>query len=181
MIDCPRESEILEAVASARLKPGPTTAAGQSAVAGPGFSPAIELQRHLAECRWCEDAAEVAAALGDEQGIAWHDADIPQADVVWLRAQLHARAEAARVASRPITIVQALGIACAAGAAAGLVGTTAWWLQSWVAWLSSAATVVASAPSTFEMAGLLARGIFLALGVWLVLAPVAVYLAAIED
>lgn len=161
MIDCPRESEVLEAVAAVRLDG--------------------ELHAHIAECASCADAAEVAAALRDEQDVAWHDADLPTADIVWLRAQLNARAEAARVASRPITIVQALGIACAIGALAGLIGTTAWWLRSWAAWLSSAAAVIASAPSTFDMAGLAARGILLALGVWLVLAPVAIYLAATED
>ena len=101
--------------------------------------------------------------------------------MVWLRAQLQARADAARVASRPIAVVQALGVACAIGAIAAIVGTTFWWLRSWVAWLGDAAAVIASAPSTFEMATLASRGILLAVGVWLVLAPVAVYLAATED
>ena len=183
MIECPFESEVLEAVAAARLKPGATTETGrQPAMVGPGFSPAAqELAQHLDVCASCHDAAVVAAALRDEQDAAWEDAALPSAQVVWLRAQLHARAEATRVASRPIAIVQALGAACLIGAIAALIGTTFWWLRSWVAWLGDAAAVVANAPGTFEMATLASRGILLAVGVWLVLAPVAVYLATIED
>jgi hypothetical protein len=72
-------------------------------------------------------------------------------------------------------------VACGAGAAAALVGTTFFWLRSWIAWLGDAAALVASSPNTFEMAAVASRGILLAVGVWLVLAPVAVYLAATED
>jgi hypothetical protein len=183
MIECPFESEVLEAVAAARLKPGATTEAGrQAAVVGPGYSPATqELADHLDICPSCHEAAVVAAALRDDQDAAWDDAALPSAQVVWLRAQLHARSEATRMASRPIAVVQALGVACLIGAIAALVGTTFWWLRSWVVWLGDAAAVVATAPGTFEMATLASRGILLAVGVWLVLAPVAVYLAAIED
>jgi hypothetical protein len=161
MIECLREQEVLEAVAAGRLDE--------------------TLREHLAICSSCTDAAEVAAALRAEHDAAYEDAVIPAADVIWLRAQLRARAEATRVAARPIAIVQALGVACAVGAAAGLLGTTAWWLRSWAAWLANAVAVISSAPSTLEIANLAARGILLALCVWLVLAPVAVYLAATED
>jgi hypothetical protein len=125
---------------------------------------------------------DVVAALQDEWDDAWDEAAaVPDANVVWLRAQLRARAEAAQLAARPIAVVQALGVACAIGAAAGVIGTIAWWLRSWAAWLSSAATVIASADSSLEMATLASRGILLALAVWLVIAPVAVYLAATEE
>jgi hypothetical protein len=125
---------------------------------------------------------DVVAALQDEWDDVWDEAAaVPDANVVWLRAQLRARAQAAQLAARPIAVVQALGVACAIGAAAGVIGTIAWWLRSWAAWLSSAATVIASADSSLEMATLASRGILLALAVWLVIAPVAVYLAATEE
>jgi hypothetical protein len=54
-------------------------------------------------------------------------------------------------------------------------------LRSWAAWLSSAADMVMNGPTGLEMAALASRGILLALAVWLVIAPVAVYLAATED
>jgi hypothetical protein len=125
---------------------------------------------------------DVVAALQDEWDDVWDEAAaVPDANVVWLRAQLRARAQAAQLAARPIAVVQALGVACAIGAAAGVIGTIAWWLRSWAAWLSSAATVIASADSSLEMATLASRGILLALAVWLVIAPVAVYLAATDE
>jgi hypothetical protein len=128
------------------------------------------------------DDQDLIAALQEEWADAWDEAaEVPDANVVWLRAQLRARAEAASLAARPIAVVQALGVACAIGAAAGVVGTLAWWLRSWAAWLSSAAVVIASADSSLEMATLASRGILLALAVWLVIAPVAVYLAATEE
>jgi hypothetical protein len=128
------------------------------------------------------DDQDLIAALQEEWADAWDEAaEVPDANVVWLRAQLRARAEAASLAARPIAVVQALGVACAIGAAAGVIGTMAWWLRSWMAWLSSAAAVIASADSSLEVATLASRGILLALAVWLVIAPVAVYLAATEE
>jgi len=106
---------------------------------------------------------------------------VPAADVIWLHAKIRARHEAMRLAVRPIALVQALGFACAVGAGAALIGTSAWWLRSWVVWLSNAAAVIANAPSTVEVASIAARGVLLALCVWLVIAPVAVYLAAADD
>lgn len=159
--ECPLESEVLEA-----------------AVAGRDDR---TLADHLDACPSCRDAAIVTAALRGERDLAWDEAALPSSHVVWLRAQLRARHEAARVASRPIAVVQALGVACAIGAIAAIVGTSFWWLRSWAAWLGDAAALLASAPTTLEMATLASRGILLAVGVWLVLAPVAVYLAATED
>jgi predicted anti-sigma-YlaC factor YlaD len=164
MTSCPFESEILEAAA-----------------VGPACLANSELAAHLEQCESCRDAALVVGALRNERDVAWDEAALPTSEVMWLRSQLRARAEATRVASRPIAVVQALGVACAIGAVAAIIGTTFWWLRSWVVWLGDAAALVASAPSTFEMATLASRGILLAVGVWLVLAPVAVYLAAIED
>jgi hypothetical protein len=159
--ECLREQDVIEAVTARRVDD--------------------ELGAHLDRCALCRDTADVARAMFDEQDDTWSEAVVPAADVVWLRAQMRARAEAARVASRPVVVVQALGIACAAGAVAGVIGTIAWWLRSWVSWLSHAAVVVTTAQSSIDMAALATRGILLALCVWLVLAPVAVYLAATDD
>jgi hypothetical protein len=161
--ECPRESEVLEA----------------AVIGGRPADP--ELADHVDACPSCREAALVVAALRVERDVAWEEAALPTSHVVWLRAQMRARAEATRLASGPIAVVQALGAACAVGVIAAIVGTSYWWLRSWVVWLGDAAAVIASAPSTFEMATLASRGILLAVGVWLVLAPVAVYLAATED
>lgn len=163
--DCPREHEVIETVTARR------------------YPDRIEdgLRRHVEQCALCRDAADVASAMFVEQDDTWSEAAVPTADVVWLRAQLRARAEAARLASRPVIVVQAIGVVCVVGAVVGTLGTIAWWLKSWASWLTSAATVLVHAQSSIDMAGLATRGILLALCVWLVLAPVAVYLAATDD
>ena len=168
---CAREPEVLDAVASGRL----------SRRGDNGAADVKEVRAHVAACASCRDLADVTQALFEEREEAWLEPDVPTANVVWLRAQLRARAEAARLASRPIAIAQAVGLACAVGAMAGVVGTGVWWLRSWATWLSEAAMVVATAPSSFEMIGLAVRGMLLAAAVWLVLAPVAVYLAATDE
>ncbi len=160
MTSCKREPDVLDAVATGRLD---------------------ALDEHLAACEACRDTLLVARALAHEQDAAWTDAALPTADVVWFRAQLRARAEAARLAARPVLVVQAIALACLVGAIAGVLGTGTWWLWSWVAWLSSAASVVASADGTLAITTLAIRGILLALAVWLVIVPMAVYLAAMED
>jgi hypothetical protein len=164
---CAREPEVLDAVASGRLSRQ--------------HGAESNLFAHIAECDSCRDLADVTQALFEEQEAAWAEPAVPTADVVWLRAQLRARAEATRLASRPVAIVQAIGVACAAGAIAGVVGSGVWWLRSWATWLSEAATVLATGPSSIDMMGLAVRGVLLAAAVWLVLAPVAVYLAATDE
>jgi hypothetical protein len=84
---------------------------------------------------------------------------MPTADVVWFRAQLKARAEAAELAARPVLLAQAI-------AGASVVG---------------AVVAVVSAFGTFDVIALATRGLLLAFAVWLVIAPVAVYLATTED
>lgn len=159
---CHHEPDVLDAVAARRMDDA--------------------LAAHVKTCAVCRDAADVAGVLfSDHYDALGEAAAVPSAQAVWVRAQMRARAEATRVASRPVLIVQAIGVVCATAAVAGVVGTVAWWLRSWASWLSSAATVIASAPATADVVGLAMRGALLAISVWLVLAPVAVYLAATDD
>ena len=139
IIDCTREPEILEAVAAGRL----ATDAG--------------LQQHVTECAVCADLVQVACVLLEDRETASHAAAVPSADVVWVRAQMRARADAARLSARPVAVVQALGVACAVGAVAGVVGGAAWWLRAWIEWLSSTAGLVMNAPSSLDMAAVSRR------------------------
>jgi hypothetical protein len=165
VVTCPHEADVVDAVASGRWPARIET----------------HLREHVAGCRICTDLAEVAGALHTDQLEMFSQAPVPTAEVVWWRAQMRARAEAARIVARPVAAVQAIGAACAVGAVAGLLGTTAWWLRSWIDWLSTAATLLSGTAGGLDVAGLATRGILLALAVWLVLAPIAVYLAATED
>src|SRR5258708_8751559 len=70
-----------------------------------------------------EIEAIVAGAIVAEAARAQVEATPPSSAVVWWRAQMRARREAARAADRPITILHALAIACGVGLAVSLMGT----------------------------------------------------------
>lgn len=118
-----------------------------------------DVQEHLRACANCREVAAIASALLSDTNSADEDGPAPSADIVWFRAQMKARAEAAELAARPVFLVQAL-------AAAGVVGGVAG---------------VAVTLGSLDIAAIANRGILLAFAVWLLIAPVAVYLATTED
>ena len=159
--ECPREQDALDAVAARRW---------------PGRDD--ELSAHIAHCDVCGDLVAVAAALRDDWDAVADQPPLPVADLVWWRAQVRARTEAARLAGRPITVVQAISAATALGVALAVstfaqapVLDSAQWLAgelwSWVPRLAVNA----------EAASLVLRATVLGVGLWLALIPVAVYLS----
>ena len=90
---------------------------------------------------------------------AQQQAHVPPAEVVWLRASMRAREEAARKAMCPVIVGQAIGIAVFAGLLLSLVGQLP---------ISS----IPQLPLTL---------VAVVIGSWLVLAPVALYLALSRD
>ena len=103
--ECVRENEVFEAVVSERW---------------PDHC-AEDLKNHVAACPICRDLAEVSQAVQESYSAARRDASVPSAGIVWWRAELRARREAVRTASRPIKIVQAVAGACAVGVSIGLL------------------------------------------------------------
>jgi hypothetical protein len=101
----------------------------------------------------------VACALVDDAVVAGDEASAPSAEIVWFRAQVKARADAAARAARPVFVAQALAAAAVAGAVAALAGTL----------------------GALDVGAIAQRGLVLAFAVWLLIVPVAVYLAATED
>ena len=79
--------------------------------------------RYKPEPTDAEIEAIVAEAIAAEAAIARTEAAPPSSAIVWWRAQMRARQEAARAADRPITIVHGLAIACGAGLALSLIGS----------------------------------------------------------
>jgi hypothetical protein len=88
--------------------------------------------------------AIVAQAIADEAAIARREAAPPSSAIVWWRAQLRARQEAAQIADKPIAIVHALSIACGAGLALALLGIVLTSLRGSVGWLTDAYSGAAS-------------------------------------
>ena len=98
---------------------------------------------------------EIADAIQQEYKLAQQRTRVPPAEIVWMRAALRAREEAARKALYPIVIAQAVGIAACAGLLISLV----------------------SRLSLAETPEIPVALIELVVGSWIVLAPVALYLA----
>lgn len=164
--DCPREHDVLDAIASHRW---PDRADE-------------ELRAHVASCALCADVANVAAAFAHDLEVASAEAtSVPPADVVWFRAQARAKAEASRQAARPVAVMQALGFACAAGVISVLIGMIAFWVWTRADSLQALPDLQALRLLRLDSMGLLVRGTLLAIGLWLLLAPVAVYLVASDD
>ena len=74
--------------------------------------------------------------------------------------------------------MQALAFACAAAVISALIGVVAFWVWTRTDVLASFPVPTMAGLETIAFA---VRGTLLAIGLWLVLAPFAVYLAASDD
>jgi hypothetical protein len=152
MIECLRESELIELICSGRW---------------PEHCGA-ELRSHIEGCAVCSETVKVASALHSDFVNAASGARIPSAGVVWWRSELRMRREAVQSAERPLTIIHAF-----AGAAA--LGITVALLVQMSAWFSETfATLLDWLPAP---AAILQQHLFLAaaLAALIVVTPVALY------
>ena len=91
-----------------------------------------------------EIEAIVSEAIAAEAAIARTEAAPPSSAIVWWRAQMRARQEAAQIADRPITIVHGLAIASGAGLMMAMLGYVTGGLKGSLAWLTAAYHAVAA-------------------------------------
>jgi hypothetical protein len=168
--DCSHEAQLVETIAAGRWP----HACDQA------------LAAHACICPVCADVVAVATALQDAAASARQEARtrVPAAGLVWWRASVRARAEASRIAERPITVVQGVAGACAVGLAAGVVGA-AWQSLEWFRRLGD--VMLKLEPDRLQLAatsGLIfqhALPLVLGLGACLVIAPLALYLVLSDD
>jgi hypothetical protein len=160
--DCPRESEILEAVAFGRLP---------------------QVREHLDTCASCAEAAAIAGALRRDHVAALGEAHVPSAGAVWWRATIRARAEAARTVSQPITMLQGIAGACAVGLAAAFAGVAWRWMQTFTSAGDFFVRLDARRDELAAASALLQYALPLTLGLaaCLVVAPLALYFALSDD
>jgi len=158
--ECEFESEVLAAVVEARC---------------PERADA-ELRAHAESCAICRDVAAIGTALEVDREELRSEAVLPDGGLVWWRAQLRARREAAKVAGRPITAAQVLALAAATGLAGACFGATS-------AWFQSALARIAASVQTLPVETLLAEHWAVAAGggAVLLLVPAAVVLAILRD
>ncbi len=143
------------------------------------------LRAHVATCESCAEVASVAAAVRE-----WADepqpVKMPDASVVWYRAQVRAREEATRRASRPVLVAQLFAVATVALAvfwigpslSLSMPDVSGWWsaLPSLPS-LPSVGGVSTESLSRFSWIGWAALA---ALGTWAIVGSIAYLLTAGE-
>ena len=93
-----------------------------------------ELRAHVAGCAACADVVLVAEALRGQEAGDGLEARLPAVGLVWWKAQIRARREAAERAAEPMNIVAIAACACFA---CSLVALAVWqWprIASWSRW-----------------------------------------------
>jgi hypothetical protein len=106
----------------------------------------------------------VGGLLKDDHAAALAEANVPSSGQVWWRAQVRARAEAQRAAARPLFIAQAV----AAAAILGLIAAVVSWL--WPK-MPVAGSLLRAAGGSADLGAVA----WLAIGAWVILAPLALY------
>jgi hypothetical protein len=154
-VDCCHEDDVLDALTSGRW-PDRADAA---------------LRAHVASCAVCADIVAVAGAILEGRDDTVTDMRIPSSAVMWWRAQMRARQEAAREAVRPIAVAQVVVVIAAVVMLSPWVGGV---MSSWLA-----ASTDASSGSTSSLAQAWVIPAVV-VGVSLLIAPVAIYLAVAD-
>src|SRR5437868_5922023 len=104
-VECPREQEVLDALASNRWPDHLSH----------------DLASHVEACALCRDLGLVAETLQADFSAAMDQAKVPTAGLVWWRAQIRARQQSVVAANRPITIAHYIGLAVTAAAVIALL------------------------------------------------------------
>lgn len=142
-----------------------------------------ELRRHLAGCESCRDLALVVSTLRVERDRSRRQAPAPSAGLVWWRAELRERQEAARRAAAPVTLVHAAALVAVLVVAVVSFSTFAHW--AWAApltdFLPAIPTWAETTQSLADLSPALRWALALGATAWLIAAPVAVYLTLRRD
>ena len=104
------------------------------------------------------------------------EAQVPSSAIVWWRAQMRSRREAARVVTQPMTFVQGLIWACAAGLTVAAAGFFIPTFRGATEWLTAAAGGVPRVSLSLP-ADALANPIVMAAGAALILCAIVLPLA----
>jgi hypothetical protein len=163
-LQCQFEQDLLDAVA-ARRWPDRADAA---------------LRDHVGTCGICSDIAEIAGAFLDDRDSARLEGMIPSSSAIWWRSQIRAREEAERIAVRPMIVFQIAATVCAAVLAILIAPSASAWVRQAIGALGMSDWWML--PRDFSLSWLLRTTAYttlplIAACIWVVLAPVLVYLA----
>ena len=70
------------------------------------------LRSHVEICAVCSEIVLLSRLLQDDNAALLADVKLPDAGLVWWKAQLRARREAAEAAARPIALAERFALAC---------------------------------------------------------------------
>jgi len=90
------------------------------------------LRGHVENCETCSEVLLVAGLLQEANSSLLAGVKLPDAGLVWWKAQLRARREAAELATRPIALAEKFALACGVGV---LLAFTFWKRADLHAWL----------------------------------------------
>jgi hypothetical protein len=130
-------------------------------------------QRYDREPTDAEIEAIVAEAIAAEAALARTEAAPPSSAIVWWRAQMRARQEAARTAERPITIVHGLAIASGAGLALSFIGTAVAGVRGSSGWVVDIYHSLATAAAPLASLDLSSRWVMVPMTAMLISALIA--------
>jgi hypothetical protein len=91
------------------------------------------LRIHVEHCAVCSEVVLVAQFLREEHASLLADKKLPDAGLVWWKAQLRVRREAADLATRPIALAERFALACAL---ASLLAFMVWKWAGFHTWLN---------------------------------------------
>ena len=127
-----------------------------------------ECQCDKAECPECGPLVALADQIRREFAHTQRQARVPTPEIVWWRAQMKAREEAAHTAARPIFFTQVLAVAALIGLLVSVIGRLTLPVMSWAG--------ILVLPT-----GMPILPIAIAAACWLVIAPAALYFAFSRD
>jgi hypothetical protein len=166
---CGREDELLDALHSARWP----------AACDP------QLRAHVDGCADCTSLLAVAGSLLDERHALVQQAQVPSSAIVWWRAQMRSKREAAEKAARPISFVQGVAVACFAGLLATALGIFVPTFRRGLGRLGETAGTAWSSlsltPTTEALADPIVLAAVAAIGLCALVLPIALYFTLHED
>jgi hypothetical protein len=141
------------------------------------------LLRHAETCDTCRELVTVVSALRAERDRLRRNVSVPSAGFVWWRAELRARQHAALRATAPVTAVHVAALVAAVVLAIVLVAVVA--RSVGTAPLADYAPTLPSwaeaSESLATWSPILRYSLMLGATAWLILGPVALYLALRRD
>jgi hypothetical protein len=163
--ECAREQDVLDALSAARWPDRCDE----------------DLQTHVRGCAICRDLADAAAALLDDRDAASNGARLPPSGVVWWRAQLRGREEAARAAARPLAFIQGVAASAAVSIAVAVFrAIPGEYVREWRTWIGAVLPSV-PLPDFSHVAAALPLAVVVIVAMWLLVAPLATLLTITDD